>query len=82
MMFVDNDGNSLVPTGNVDIDSEVEVVFDEIANLMLSTSFKGESDRCYGTNSLLEQWKEIKSDDDCVPYDDDLYESHNMSEHL
>nr|GEV23832.1 hypothetical protein [Tanacetum cinerariifolium] len=32
--------NSLVPTGNVDIDSEAEVVFDEIANLMLSTSFK------------------------------------------
>ncbi|GJZ37762.1 hypothetical protein Tco_0583953 [Tanacetum coccineum] len=38
---------------NEDNDSEVEVVFDEIANLMASTSFKGESDRGYGTDSLL-----------------------------
>nr|GEU81064.1 zinc knuckle CX2CX4HX4C [Tanacetum cinerariifolium] len=36
-MFVDDDENPLVPTGNVDSDSEVEVVFDETANLMAST---------------------------------------------
>ncbi|GJZ38427.1 hypothetical protein Tco_0584990 [Tanacetum coccineum] len=36
-------------------DNEVEVVFDETANLRLSTSGKDESDKGYGTNSLLEQ---------------------------
>ncbi|GKA12702.1 RNA-directed DNA polymerase, eukaryota [Tanacetum coccineum] len=82
LMFVDNDGNPLVPTGNVDSDTEVEVVFDETANLMASTSFKGERNRGYGTNSLLEQWRETKRDDDYDPYDDDLYESHDMSDHL
>nr|GFA12394.1 hypothetical protein [Tanacetum cinerariifolium] len=55
LMFVDDDGNSLVPTCNVDNDNEVEVVFDETVNLMASTSFKGESERGYGTNNLLEQ---------------------------
>ncbi|GKB80123.1 hypothetical protein Tco_0947018 [Tanacetum coccineum] len=46
-MFVDDDGNPLVPTGNLDSDSEVEVVFDETTNLMASTNFKGGSDRGY-----------------------------------
>nr|GFA56847.1 hypothetical protein [Tanacetum cinerariifolium] len=55
LMFMDDDGNPLVPTGNVDSKSEVEVVFGEIENLMASMSFKGGSDRGYGTNSLLEQ---------------------------
>ncbi|GKB30978.1 putative reverse transcriptase domain-containing protein [Tanacetum coccineum] len=45
LMFVDDDGNPLVPKGNVDSESEVEVVFEETANLMASTSFKGESDQ-------------------------------------
>ncbi|GJU37711.1 hypothetical protein Tco_1186065 [Tanacetum coccineum] len=36
----------------------------------------------YGTNSLLEQWKVTKRDDDYDPYDDDLYESHDMFENL
>ncbi|GJW57921.1 hypothetical protein Tco_0104652 [Tanacetum coccineum] len=54
LMFMDDDGNPLVPTSNMDNESEVEVVFDETANLMASTSFKGGSDKCYGTNSLLE----------------------------
>ncbi|GJZ84101.1 hypothetical protein Tco_0649440 [Tanacetum coccineum] len=45
----------LVPTGNVDSESEVEVVFDETANLMASTSFKGGSDIDYGINRLLEK---------------------------
>ncbi|GJS06430.1 hypothetical protein Tco_0363226 [Tanacetum coccineum] len=82
LMFVDDDRNPLVPTGNVDSESEVEVVFDETANLMASTSFKGESGSGYGTNSLLEQWRKIKRDDDYDAYDDDLYESHDMSNHL
>ncbi|GKA83633.1 transcription repressor OFP8-like protein [Tanacetum coccineum] len=77
LMFVDDDGNPLVPTGNVDSEIEAEVVFDETTNLMASTSFKG-----YGTKSLLEQWRKTKRDDDYDPYDDDLYESHDMSDHL
>ncbi|GKE77372.1 hypothetical protein Tco_1543492, partial [Tanacetum coccineum] len=60
LMFMDDDGNPLAPMSNVDSESEVEVVFDETANLMASTSFKGGSDKGYGTNSLLEQWREIK----------------------
>ncbi|GJU98709.1 hypothetical protein Tco_1327980 [Tanacetum coccineum] len=79
---MDDDGNPLVHTGKVDNKSEVEVVFDETANLMVSTSFDGESDRGYGTNSQLEKWRETKWDDDYDPYDDDLYESHDMSDHL
>ncbi|GJT23068.1 putative ribonuclease H-like domain-containing protein [Tanacetum coccineum] len=67
LMFVDDDGNPIVPTGNVDSESEVEVVFSETENLMASTSFKSGSDKCYGTNSLLEQWREIKRDDDYDP---------------
>ncbi|GKB44237.1 hypothetical protein Tco_0889179 [Tanacetum coccineum] len=84
LKFVDDDENPLVPMGNVDSDSEseVEVVFDEAANLMASTSFKGRSDKGYGTNSLLEQWRETKRDDDYDPYDKDLYESHDMSDQL
>ncbi|GKA42140.1 hypothetical protein Tco_0734800 [Tanacetum coccineum] len=31
---------------------------------------------------LLEQWRETKWDHDYDPYDDDLYESHDMSENL
>ncbi|GJY77709.1 copia protein [Tanacetum coccineum] len=70
------------PKGNVDNDSKVEVVFDETANLMASTSFKCGSDRGHGTNSLLEKWTKTKRDDDYDPYDDDLYESHDMSDHF
>ncbi|GJZ36927.1 hypothetical protein Tco_0583118 [Tanacetum coccineum] len=55
LMPVDDDGKPLVPTGNMDSDSEMEVVFDETANLLASTTFKGGSDRGYGTNNLLEQ---------------------------
>nr|GEV00937.1 hypothetical protein [Tanacetum cinerariifolium] len=82
LMFVDDDGKGLVPMGNVDSESVVEVVFDETANLMASTNFKGGSNRGYSTNSLLEQLRETKRDDDYDPYDDDLYERHDMSYHL
>ncbi|GJR12178.1 hypothetical protein Tco_0794830 [Tanacetum coccineum] len=74
---MDDDRNPLVPTGNVNSESEVEVVFDETANLMASKSFKRGSDKGYGTNSLLEEWRETKQDDDYDPYDNDLYESWN-----
>ncbi|GJV98120.1 hypothetical protein Tco_1553372 [Tanacetum coccineum] len=68
--------------GNVDSESEVKVVFEETANLTASTSFKGGSDKGYVTNSLLQQWRETKRNDDYDTYDGDLYESHDMSDHL
>ncbi|GJU25225.1 hypothetical protein Tco_1163846 [Tanacetum coccineum] len=81
--LLDNDGNLIVPTGIVESDSEVEVVFDETANLRIPTSGKDGSDKGYGTNSLLEQWRDSYLDnDDYDPYDDDMYENHDLSEHL
>ncbi|GKE83635.1 hypothetical protein Tco_1557377, partial [Tanacetum coccineum] len=83
LRLLDNDGNPLVPTGIVESDSEVEVVFDETANLRISTSGKDGSDKGYGTNSLLEQWRDSYQDnDDYGPYDDDMYENQDFSEHL
>nr|GEX59382.1 hypothetical protein [Tanacetum cinerariifolium] len=55
LRLLDNDKNLLVSTGTMESDSEVEVVFDETANLRISTSGKDGSDKGYGTNSLLEQ---------------------------
>ncbi|GKF96800.1 hypothetical protein Tco_0292621, partial [Tanacetum coccineum] len=64
-------------------DSEVEVVFDETANLRIPTSGKDRSDKGYGTNSLLEQLRDSYLDnDDYYPYDDDMYGNHDLSEHL
>ncbi|GJT98799.1 beta-caryophyllene synthase [Tanacetum coccineum] len=69
-------GNPLVPLGIVESDSEMEVVFDETAYLWISTSGKDGSDKGYGTNSLLEQWRDSYPDnDDYDPYDDDMYEN-------
>ncbi|GKE11394.1 hypothetical protein Tco_1414945, partial [Tanacetum coccineum] len=83
LRFVDDDGNPLVHMGIMDSDSEVEVVFDETTNLRLSTSGKDRSDKGYGTNSLLEQLRDSYPDnDDYDPYDDDMYENRDMSEHL
>ncbi|GKB06517.1 hypothetical protein Tco_0834750, partial [Tanacetum coccineum] len=87
-MKIDNDGEfasttPIVPTGIVESDSEVEVVFDETANLRISTSGKDGSDKGYGTNSLLEQWRDSYPDnDDYEPYDDDMYENYDLFEHM
>nr|GEU50457.1 hypothetical protein [Tanacetum cinerariifolium] len=87
-MNIDNDGEfacntPIVPTGIMESDSEVEVVFDEIANLRISTSGKDISDKGYGTNNLLEQWRDSYPDnDDYDSYDDDMYENHNLSKNL
>nr|GEX30257.1 ankyrin repeat-containing protein [Tanacetum cinerariifolium] len=44
---------------------------------------KDGSDKGYDTNSLLEQWRDSYPDnDDYDPYDDDMYENHDLSEHL
>nr|GEU95831.1 hypothetical protein [Tanacetum cinerariifolium] len=53
-MHINNDGEFASNTP-IESDSEVEVVFDDIANLRISTSGKDESDKGYGTNSLLEK---------------------------
>nr|GEV84853.1 reverse transcriptase domain-containing protein [Tanacetum cinerariifolium] len=83
LRLLDNDENPLVLTGFVESDSEVDVVFDETANLRIPTSGKDVSDKGYGTNSLLEQWRDSYLDnDDYDPYDDDMYENHDLSEHL
>ncbi|GKG21199.1 hypothetical protein Tco_0383794, partial [Tanacetum coccineum] len=83
LRLLDNDRNPLVPTGIMESDIEVEVVFDEIAILRILTSGKDESDKGYGTNSLLEQWRDSYPDnDDYDPYDDDMYKNHDLSEHL
>nr|GEX15949.1 hypothetical protein [Tanacetum cinerariifolium] len=80
LRLLDNDGNPLIPTGLVESDSEVEMVFNEPANLRISTSDKDGSDIGYGTNSLLEQWRDSYPDnDDYDLYDDDMYENHNLS---
>nr|GEW97361.1 ATPase, F1/V1/A1 complex, alpha/beta subunit, zinc knuckle CX2CX4HX4C [Tanacetum cinerariifolium] len=81
--LLDNDGNPLVPTGIVKSDSEVELVFDDDADLRIPTNGNDGNDKGYGTNSLLEQWKDSYLDnDDYHPYDDDMYENHDLSEHL
>ncbi|GKF69154.1 hypothetical protein Tco_0202211 [Tanacetum coccineum] len=83
LRFVDDDGNPFVSMDTVESDSEVEVVFNETANLRISTSGKDRSDKGYGTNSLLEQWRDSYPDNDYYdPYDDDMYEYHDLSEHL
>ncbi|GJU02717.1 hypothetical protein Tco_1113055 [Tanacetum coccineum] len=83
LRLLDNDENPLVPTGIVESDSEVDVVYDETANLMIPTSGNDRSDKCYSTNSLLEQWRDSYPDnDDYDPYDDDMYKNHDLSEHL
>ncbi|GKD04664.1 hypothetical protein Tco_1179638 [Tanacetum coccineum] len=62
---------------------EVEVVYDETANLKISTNGKDKNDKSYDTNSLLEQWRDFYPDiDDYGPYDDDMYENHDLSEYL
>ncbi|GKB08743.1 zinc finger, CCHC-type containing protein [Tanacetum coccineum] len=64
-------------------DSGVELVFDETANLRIPTSGKDGSDKGYGTNSLLKQWRDSYPDnDDYDLYDDDMYENHDLFKHL
>ncbi|GJU49189.1 hypothetical protein Tco_1218744 [Tanacetum coccineum] len=83
LRLLDNDGNPLVPTGIMESDSEVELVFDETGNLRIPTSGKDGSDKSYDTNSLLEQWRDSYPDnDDYDPYDDDMYENHDLSDQL
>ncbi|GKC88971.1 putative reverse transcriptase domain-containing protein [Tanacetum coccineum] len=55
----------------------------DFGKLRISTSDKDGSDKGYGTNSLLEQWRNSYPDNnDYDPYDDDMYENHDLSQHL
>nr|GEZ63592.1 hypothetical protein [Tanacetum cinerariifolium] len=74
-MNINNDEEfaSNTPIGIVESDSEVKVIFDETANLRISMSVRDGSEKCCGTNSLLEQWRDSYSDnDDYDTYDDDM----------
>ncbi|GJZ60355.1 hypothetical protein Tco_0616171 [Tanacetum coccineum] len=85
LTLVDDDGKPLpkvVSIANVDSDSEVKDVVDDHVVFKASTSLKRGANSGYGTNSLFEQWRTTKRDDDYDPYDDDLYESHDMSKNL
>ncbi|GJZ21375.1 hypothetical protein Tco_0558414 [Tanacetum coccineum] len=72
----------LFSTVNADSDSEVEEVFDKHTTFMASKGLKSGSDSGYGTNSLWKQRRKTKRVDDYDPYDDDLYDSHGMSDNL
>nr|GEW53405.1 hypothetical protein [Tanacetum cinerariifolium] len=69
-------------SANADSDSEVEDLVDDHEVFMASSGLKRGDVSGYGTNSLWERWRLIKRDDGCDPYDDDLYESHDMFEDL
>ncbi|GJX63675.1 hypothetical protein Tco_0296575 [Tanacetum coccineum] len=73
--------NSLLEQCRIEI-IEVENMVDEHVVFMASTSLKNGNDSGYGINNLLEQCRSTKQDDDYDPYDDDLYEIHDMFENL
>ncbi|GKC84880.1 ARID DNA-binding domain-containing protein [Tanacetum coccineum] len=52
LKLLDNDENPLVPMGIVESDSEVEVLYDETANLMIPTSGNDRSDKGYEQYNL------------------------------
>ncbi|GJX41896.1 hypothetical protein Tco_0256886, partial [Tanacetum coccineum] len=73
--LIDDEGkplNNVDSSGDNDSEDEVESVDIEMTNFLASKKVG------YGTNSLLEQWKETCENDDYEydPYDDDLYEGH------
>nr|GEV51035.1 hypothetical protein [Tanacetum cinerariifolium] len=87
-MHVDNDGEfaSNNPIGEKINKIERQIcegklrLLDNDGNPLVPTDG---SDKGYGTNSLLEQWRNSYLDnDDYEPYDDDMYENHDLSEHL
>nr|GEZ07042.1 hypothetical protein [Tanacetum cinerariifolium] len=69
-------------SANADSDSEVKDVVYDHAVFMASTILKRGDVSGYGTNNFWERWRLIKRDDEYDPYDDDLYESHDMYENL
>ncbi|GJU98072.1 hypothetical protein Tco_1327343 [Tanacetum coccineum] len=65
-------------SGDHDSDDEVASVDNDMANFLAS------KDVGYGTNSLLEQWKESNGNGeyDYDPYDDDMYEVQDIPDKI
>ncbi|GJX11430.1 hypothetical protein Tco_0201289 [Tanacetum coccineum] len=79
--LVDDDGKPLKKVdslGDHDSEEEVASVDNDMENF-LDTKKDG-----YGTNSLLEQWKEsyVNSDYDFDPSDDDMYEGQDIPDKI
>ncbi|GKB27920.1 hypothetical protein Tco_0867321 [Tanacetum coccineum] len=79
--LVDDEGKPLTRVDSLsDHDSEDKVasVDNDMANFLAS------KDVGYGTNSLLEQWKESYEDEeyDYDPYDDDMYEGQDIPDKI
>ncbi|GKA46101.1 hypothetical protein Tco_0738897 [Tanacetum coccineum] len=76
-----NEGKPLTKvdsSGDHDSDDEVASTDNDMANFLASTKVG------YGTNSLMEQWKESYEYDDYDfdPYDDDMYEGHDIPDKI
>ncbi|GJT07354.1 ribonuclease H-like domain-containing protein [Tanacetum coccineum] len=63
---------------NLDSNDEVEPVENEMASFLASKSMSVG----YGPKILLEQWRESNVDDDYDPYDDDMYEGHEIPDNI
>ncbi|GJZ65495.1 beta-caryophyllene synthase [Tanacetum coccineum] len=77
LTLVDDEGKPLAKvdcSGDHDSEDEVALVDNEMANFLASKKVG------YGTNSLLEQWKETYENDDYDfgPYDDAMYEGQDI----
>nr|GEW04727.1 hypothetical protein [Tanacetum cinerariifolium] len=75
-------GTNNVSSSNTPIGEKIDKIERQICEgkLRILTSGKDESDKGYDTNSLLEQWMDFYLDnDDYDPYDDDMYDNHDMS---
>ncbi|GJS86956.1 hypothetical protein Tco_0769592 [Tanacetum coccineum] len=75
--LVDDEGKlltSFYSSGDHDSEDEVASVNNDMADFLVS------KDVGYGTNSLLEQWKESYGNEeyDYDPYNDDMYEGHDI----
>nr|GEW41062.1 hypothetical protein [Tanacetum cinerariifolium] len=82
-MNIDNDEEFVSNTPIGEKINKIERQICEGELRLLDNDGNSLSDKGYGTNSLLEQWREsYPENDDYDPYDDNMYENHNLSEHL
>ncbi|GKF79588.1 hypothetical protein Tco_0235156, partial [Tanacetum coccineum] len=68
----------LLRLGDQDSKDEIESVDNEMASYLASKPLR----IGYGTKSLLEQWRETYVNDDYDPYDDDMYEGHDIPNNI
>ncbi|GKA88773.1 hypothetical protein Tco_0810537 [Tanacetum coccineum] len=81
IILVDDEGKPLAKvdsSGDHDSEDEVASVDNEMENFLASKKVG------YGTNRLLEQWKETYENDyyDFDPYDDDMYEGQDIPDKI